>query len=136
MVEIRRYVITQRIVDGLVLTFLVHVLPADIRLAPKQKEESQLLFALHPELRQKLMRVIIPIRAVDYLGLGTTAMIMHWDKWQCIALVFMFIVMHILLILVLRTNRPESLQHKRAVSTMDVSSSALVRRISSSTVSA
>merc|ERR1719460_2546727 len=86
-ISIRRTVVAQRLVDGMILTFFVHVLPADIRLAPKHPEESRLLFALHPDLREKLMKIIIPLRALEYLGLGTAAMYFNFDEWQCAALI-------------------------------------------------
>eukprot|EP00746_Dinoflagellata_sp_MGD_P011355 gnl/MRDRNA2_/MRDRNA2_123772_c0_seq1.p1 gnl/MRDRNA2_/MRDRNA2_123772_c0~~gnl/MRDRNA2_/MRDRNA2_123772_c0_seq1.p1 ORF type:complete len:548 (+),score=71.45 gnl/MRDRNA2_/MRDRNA2_123772_c0_seq1:112-1755(+) len=105
-IQIKRRIIAQRCVDGLILTFFVHVLPADIRLAPKHQNESRLLFALHPELRSKLMKIIIPLRALDYLGLSVTSMYFRWDAWQCAALVSMFVIMHILLFVVVCAQRP------------------------------
>jgi len=101
-VSVRRQVMAQRVIDGLILTFFVHVLPADIRLDPKHEQESRLHFALHPKLRAKIMWVMIPLRATDYILLGGLSMYYKFDKWQCAALVSMFITMHILLYAVLR----------------------------------
>jgi hypothetical protein len=112
-IQVRR--VAQRFIDGLILTFFVHVLPADIRPAPKHHKESRLLFALHPELRTKLMRIIIPVRALDYLGLGFTSMWFRWDVWQCIALVTLYFTMHILLVLVMSAQRPSGLERQRTL---------------------
>lgn len=126
-VYVRRAVVAQRVVDGLVMTFFVHVLPADIRLAPKHPEESRLLFALHPDLRAKIMRTIIPIRAVEYCVLGFTSMWFRWDLTQCLALVAMFVTMHLLLYGVLRLKRPPEVLARQ--STADISPE-LMRAIS------
>lgn len=107
-IQIQRQVLAQRVIDGLILTFFVHMLPADIRLAPKHPTESRLLFALHPELRTRIMKTIIPLRALDYIGLGGAAMWYRWDQSQALALVSMFIVMHLMLYAVLRLKRPPS----------------------------
>lgn len=116
-VQVRRRMIAQRCVDGLILTFFVHVLPADIRLTPRHQHESRLLFALHPELRAKLMKIIIPLRAVDYLGLSVASMYFRWDEWQCAALVSLFAIVHILLLVVLRAQKPcPSLDRERSTS--------------------
>merc|ERR1719386_100614 len=98
-VVVQRKVMAQRVIDGLILTFFVHVLPADIRLAPKHAQESRLMFALHPALRSRIMKIIIPLRALDYMVLGGVAMVYKFDTWQCICLVSM-------LFLVLRLKGP------------------------------
>lgn len=129
-VQVRRAVIAQRCIDGLILTFFVHVLPADIRLAPKHHEESRLLFALHPDLRERLMKIIIPLRALDYLGLGTAAMYFNFDEWQCAALISLFIIMHILLLLVLRAERPTLLSRQRSAPALEDLPPDIQRRLS------
>lgn len=129
-VQVRRAVIAQRCIDGLILTFFVHVLPADIRLAPKHHEESRLLFALHPDLRHRLMKLIIPLRAADYLGLGIASMYFKWDEWQCAALVSLFIIMHLLLILVLRAQRPIALDRQRSAPNLEDLPPDIQRRLS------
>jgi len=96
-IQVRRQVVAQRVVDGLLLTWLVHVLPADLRLAPRHMAESRQLFALHPQVRARITRVLVPLRAADFLSLGIAAMFAHFDKWQCVALVGMFLSTHILL---------------------------------------
>lgn len=130
-VQVRRRTIAQRCIDGLILTFFVHVLPADIRLAPKHHQESRLLFALHPELRTRLMKLIIPIRAVDYLGLSVASMYFRWDAWQCAALISLFVIMHLLLLVVLRSQRPcSSLDRQRSGPTFEDLPLDLQRRLS------
>jgi hypothetical protein len=129
-VQVRRAVIAQRCIDGLILTFFVHVLPADIRLAPKHQSESRLLFALHPDLREKLMKLIIPLRAMEYLGLGIAAMYFNYDEWQCAALVSLFLIMHILLILVLRAQRPIALDRQRSAPNLEDLPPHIQRRLS------
>jgi hypothetical protein len=130
-VQVQRSIIAQRCIDGLILTFFVHVLPADIRLAPKHHRESRLLFALHPELRAKLMKIIIPLRAADYLGLGFASMYYRWDPWQCAALVSLFVVMHVLLLVVIRAQRPcPSLDRQRSAPNLEDLPPDLQRRLS------
>lgn len=119
-VRVQRAVIAQRCIDGLILTFFVHILPADIRLAPKHHEESRLLFALHPELRAKLMKIIVPVRAMDYLGLSIAAMYFRYDEWQCAALISLYIIMHLLLLVVLNARRPhKNLERARSAPALE-----------------
>jgi len=96
-IQVRRQVVAQRVVDGFLLTWLVHILPADLRLAPKHMAESRQLFALHPQLRARIIRVSVPLRATDFLVLGGAVMLVHFDIWQFLALVGMFLSTHILL---------------------------------------
>jgi len=105
-IHVKRKVVAQRVVDALMLTWLVHVLPADLRLAPRHAAESRQLFALHPKLRTKIMHVLIPIRAADFLLLGGAAMYVHFDAWQCISLLGMFLATHVMLGQVLMLRGP------------------------------
>lgn len=105
-IHVKRKVVAQRVVDALMLTWLVHVLPADLRLAPRHSAESRQLFALHPKLRAKIMHVLIPTRAADFLLMGGAAMYVHFDAWQCISLLGMFIATHVMLGQVLMLRGP------------------------------
>lgn len=129
-VQVRRAAIAQRFIDGLILTFFVHILPADIRPAPKHHEESRLLFTLHPELRTKLMKIIIPLRALEYLGLGIASMWFSWDGWQCTALISLYITMHILLVLVMFIQRPSGLERQATAPSLDELSPEVRRSLS------
>jgi len=99
-------VIAQRPIDALMFTFLVHALPADLRLAPHNSKESRLFYAMHPKVRARIMRIVIPLRIVDFLVLGSITMLTAYDRDQCIALVGMFVVMHILLYQVRQIEGP------------------------------
>jgi len=87
-----------RISHPLALVLFVHVLPADIRLLPQDARESKMLFALHPELRESMIRVFVPLRFLDYLGLGICSMVFMFDAWQCATLVTLFISYHFILL--------------------------------------
>lgn len=98
---VERQVVLHRISDGLIMAFLVHILPADIRMAPKASQESRALLTLDPDVRRRIMNVVVPLRSFDYALLGGSAMIYHFDKWQCLALATLYISMHVLLASVL-----------------------------------
>lgn len=87
-----------RVFHPLALVLFVHVLPADIRLLPQDQRESSMLFALHPDLRESMIKVFVPLRFLDYLGLGLCSMIFMFDAWQCAALVTLFISYHCILL--------------------------------------
>eukprot|EP00929_Paragymnodinium_shiwhaense_P118690 TRINITY_DN90606_c0_g1_i1.p1 TRINITY_DN90606_c0_g1~~TRINITY_DN90606_c0_g1_i1.p1 ORF type:complete len:587 (-),score=124.44 TRINITY_DN90606_c0_g1_i1:168-1928(-) len=97
--------VAHRIIDCLILTFLVHTLPADVRRAPKDSEESRVMMTQCPEVRDKLVRVTVPLRAADYIILGSVAMFYDPDLWQAAALVSLYLVTHILLAGVLWLQR-------------------------------
>jgi hypothetical protein len=90
-----------RAVDAFIITFLVNVLPADIRRPPKDSEESRIMMSMAPEVRERLLWPIIILRAADYGALGAASMWVHFSSSQCAALVTLFLVMHILLASVL-----------------------------------
>jgi len=106
IVQVERAVVVQRIRDILILTFLVHVLPADLRLAPKSKDESRKNIVLHTDVRRRLLQVIIPLRALDYLTLGGTVMYFNYNPYQCAGMVFIFFASHVLLYEVMSMRRP------------------------------
>jgi hypothetical protein len=99
--EMDRTRIQHRVVDALIITFFVNVLPADIRRPPQDSGESRIMMSLAPDVRERLLWVIIFIRAADYVALGTLAMWARYDWWQCAALSSLFVTMHVLLASVL-----------------------------------
>lgn len=99
--EMDRTRIQHRIIDALIITFFVNVLPADIRRPPQDSEESRIMMSFAPDVRERLLWVIIFLRAADYVALGALAMWARYDGWQCAALSSLFVTMHILLASVL-----------------------------------
>jgi len=99
--EMDRTRIQHRVVDALIITFLVNVLAADIRRPPRDSGESRIMMSLAPDVRERLLWVIIFLRAADYVVLGTLAMWARYDWWQCAALSSLFVTMHVLLASVL-----------------------------------
>jgi hypothetical protein len=101
LLEIERKHVQQRVVDGMFMATLVHILPADMRLAPKNSEEGRALLLLHPSLRSKIQWVVIPFRAAEYALLAAVALWVDFNYHQMVALVSMYAVLHVLLCLVL-----------------------------------
>lgn len=106
VVSVRREAIRAHMGVVLVLTFLVNALPADLRPLSHDSEENKKNLALEPEVRDRIMWTIIPLRAAEYVLLGGVSMFFEFNHWQCASIVTMFVVMHVLLYLVLQIPKP------------------------------
>lgn len=126
--EVTRSVIAYRATDALIFTFLVHALPADLRLAPRTRRESRLMFVLAPDVRERIQQFVVPLRALDFLLLGGLAMYANFEWWQFGALLSLFTSSQLLLLQLVLLKRPlpvasraasvESLRRVHAVSSV------------------
>merc|ERR1719375_1324398 len=57
-------------------------------------------------------------------------MYFNYDEWQCAALISLFLIMHVLLILVLRAQRPTLLSRQRSAPALEDLPPDLQRRLS------
>jgi len=123
--EVTKKAIAYRATDALIFTFLVHALPADLRLAPRTRRESRLMFVLDPDVRIRIQQFVIPLRAIDFLLLGGAAMHVNFEWMQFVALVCLFMSSQLLLLQLSLLKRPtpvasrkplESLRRVHAVS--------------------
>lgn len=101
----RHKAVAHRITDGVLLTGIVNILPADVRLPPRSTSESQVLLAFRPELRESIVKTVCPLRAFDFILLGTLAMVFQYDALQYTALIYVFVVLHVLLVAVFIIHR-------------------------------
>merc|ERR1719324_1530935 len=73
--RVRANYFRHRALDPLLLVTFVNMVPADIRLKPEDEQESRLLIALDPALRDKMIKVFVPLRALDFFCLSCAAML-------------------------------------------------------------
>lgn len=107
-----------RFADSFFLTCLVFALPAEVSVNPGAWSTllSQTPSGLSQEVRISIVRLVAPLRALDFLVLGTLAMVHRFEQTQFIALVSMFLVWQVLLVAILILQRDMTLQHEEVVS--------------------
>lgn len=110
-----------RFVDGFFLTCIVFALPAEVSVNPGACSTlwSRTPSGLSQEVRISIVRLVAPLRALDFLVLGTLAMVHNFDQTQFLALVSMFLVSQVLLVAIIILQKDMTLQHEEVGSSKD-----------------